>query len=143
MSSTISDTNAEAEEPPDGEPRRESPEDKSGEEPPEDKSGRPRGMMEVPVARSLPGQDIDEDIIPLEDKPVARRVVEATIQLRRWIVAGLGALAALILIIAPLMVLIRPQLADFSRSFLQIALTGLFGLGGTVVGFLFAREKDR
>jgi hypothetical protein len=86
--------------------------------------------------------DIDEDVIPPEDKPVVRRVAEANIQLRRWIVAGIGVLAALILLITPLSALIRPELADFARNFLQIALTGLFGLGGTVVGFLFAREEN-
>lgn len=112
-------------------------------EPQLDEAPRPTGLMETPVAPSLAGQDITEDVIPPEDKPVARRVAEATIQLRRWIVAGLGVLMGLILLIAPLLVLIRPALVDFARTFLQIALAGLFGLGGTVVGFLFAGDKDR
>jgi hypothetical protein len=48
----------------------------------------------------------------------------------------------LILLITSILVLARPELTDFARSFLQVALTGMFGLGGSVVGFLFAREKD-
>jgi hypothetical protein len=99
-------------------------------------------LLEAPVAPSLSGRDIDEDIIPPENKPVARRVAEANIQLRRWIVAGIGGLIALILLIASILALARPELTDFARNFLQVALTGMFGLGGTVVGFLFAREKD-
>lgn len=95
------------------------------------------------VQPSLAGQDIDENVIPPEDKPVTRRVAEATLQLRRWIVGELGALTRLILITAPVVALIRPELVDFARNFLQIALTGFLGLGGTVVGFLFARGKDR
>lgn len=88
----------------------------------------------------LPGQDIREDIIP-GDQPVAQMQKEAAnIQLRRWIVLGLGILMAIILIVTPLVAVIDPA---FARDYLQIALTGLFGLGGPVVGFLFAREGDK
>jgi hypothetical protein len=111
-------------------------------EPPDDTKRSTKGLMEVPVARSLAGQDIIEYVIP-PDTPVARRVDEATIQLRRWTVAGLGILTGLVILLAGLIVLIRPELAEFVRNFSAIALAGLFGFGGPVVGFLFARETDR
>jgi hypothetical protein len=134
MSSAICDAGAEdADEPPLG-----------ADEPPLGDAPRSTGgLMKAPVPPNLAGQHINENVIPLEDTPVARRVTEATIQLRRWIVGGLGVLTGMILLINPLLVLIRPELADFARNFLQIALTGLLSLCGTVVGFLFAREKDR
>lgn len=113
-------------------------------EPPLDDAPRSTGsLIEAPIPPSLAGQHIDENVIPLEDTPVARRVAEATIQLRRWIVGGLGVLMGVILLTDSLIVLIRPELADFAREFLQISLTGLLGLGGPIVGFLFARERDR
>jgi hypothetical protein len=47
---------------------------------------------------------------------------------------------AIILIVTPLVAIVDPT---FAREYLQIALTGLLSLGGTVVGFLFAREGDK
>jgi hypothetical protein len=114
------------------------------------------GFTKVPVAPSPAVWNIVEDDIPPSgrvaqaiveygispDTPLTRVVADATIQLRRWIVKGLGALMGLVLLLAALIVLIRPELAEFVRTFLEVVLTGLFGFGGPVVGFLFAREKD-
>lgn len=109
---------------------------------PQDDTKRPTGgLMEAPVARSLVGHEIIEHDIP-PDTPVVRRVTEATMQLRRWVVAGLGSLTGLVVLLGALIVLVRPELAEFVHNFLGVALTGLFGFGGAIVGFLFAREKD-
>ena len=76
-----------------------------------------------------------------EDTPLAR-VEIPSIQLRRWVVAGLGGLVGLVLLISPLMILVEPELLAFATSYLQTALAGLFGIGGTVVAYLFTRDPS-
>lgn len=87
----------------------------------------------------VPG-DIAEDVVPREG-PVAA-VTYATVQLRRWVVAGVGALAALSIVLSIATVLIRPELEHFVTTFLQLVVGGLIGLAGSVIGFLFGREKS-
>lgn len=84
--------------------------------------------------------DIDEDVEP-GTRPIVR-FEKANNRLRRWIVAGLGILLAWVLGLAPLMVLVRPELVDFATSYTQVSIGGLLGIAGSVVGFLFAREQD-
>jgi hypothetical protein len=103
----------------------------------------PEGKAVVRVVKESTDEvrDIHEDFAPPEGKAVVRVVEEPTVQLRRWTVVGLGVLTGLVLMISIVVVLIRPELAEFVRNFLGVVFAGLFGLGGTVVGFLFGREE--
>jgi hypothetical protein len=97
------------------------------------------GLMDAPVAPVRRG-DIDENVIPPEDKPVAR-IETASIQLRRWVVAGVGGLIGMVLLLSPMIVILRPEATNFAASYMQTGLAGLFGIGGAVVAYLFTRER--
>lgn len=89
------------------------------------------------------GRHIDENIAPIENTPVVQRVTESTIQLRRWIVLGLGVLIGMTILLYALLELVHPERDESARNFLQTALTVLVSSGGPIVAFLFARENDR
>jgi hypothetical protein len=98
-----------------------------------------RGLMDVPVP-VVQARDIDEDFIP-PNKAVAY-TESANIELRRWVVGGVGGLIALLLILAPAVVVVRPEAANFASSYVQTGLAGLIGIAGSVVAFLFVRDKS-
>lgn len=74
--------------------------------------------------------------------PLATTKTEATIQLRRWVLLGVGSLMGLTILFSTVAVLIRPSLAEFMADFAQLVVGGLIGLGGTAVGFLFGRDSE-
>lgn len=98
------------------------------------------GLINTPAAPIQRG-DINEEVIPPEDKPVVR-LETSYIQLRRWVVAGVGGLIGIVLFLSPVLVLVRPEAANFAASYLQTGLAGLFGIGGSVVTYLFTRERS-
>lgn len=85
--------------------------------------------------------DLNENFIP-GNSPITRLQRANTI-LRRWVVLGLGGLLIWVLGLAPLIVLLRPELVQFATSYTQIAVGSLMGVSASVVGFLFAREQGR
>lgn len=87
---------------------------------------------------SLP-DEIVEDLAPREDPVTALELSKN--ELRRWVVGGVGALIALAMVLAFVLVLFRPSLVEFAGQFLQLVVGGLVGLAGSVVGFLFGRDQ--
>jgi len=86
-----------------------------------------------------PSAEISEDIFPNE-APVTS-LEQANIELRRWVVLGLGSLITLAMFLGFIAVLVRPSLADFTKDFLQLVIGGLIGLAGSAIGFLFGQGQ--
>lgn len=97
-----------------------------------------RTVIEVSADESTGPGPFVEDEAPTEGPVTATE--QPVDHLRRMTVRGIGVLLLSAIALGAIVVVIRPELADFAKSFLQIAVGGLIGLGGTVVGFLFARS---
>lgn len=89
---------------------------------------------------------IDDDPFTENQQPreqpltLAKREAEKS-ALRRWVIVGLGALIALTIILSFILVAIQPTLGEYVLKLSQPVLSGLIGLAGSAVGFLFARSE--
>lgn len=96
------------------------------------------GLMDV-VVPPVESADIHENVVPTNK--VVAYIESANIELRRWVVGGVGSLIALLMILSAMIVMVRPEAANFASSYVQTGLAGLIGIAGSVVAFLFTRDK--